>query len=86
MFLNPGNAGNKGIQQTIKLIDGKRYIVEPADSYALIEDILLVKLNQNVEQIPEKMNIVNSNKLGFLYVSVPEGIDIEEYADILKKR
>ena len=79
------NAGNKGIQQTIKNIDGKRYIVEPADSYALIEDILLVKLNQNVGQIPEELNIVNSNKLGFHYVSVPEGIDIEEYADILKK-
>ena len=79
------NAGNKGIQQTIKRIDGKRYIVEPADSYALIEDILLVKLNQDVEKIPEELNIVTSNKLGFHYVSVPEGIDIEEYADILKK-
>ena len=79
------NAGNKGIQQTIKRIDGKRYIVEPADSYALIEDILLVKLNQNIGQIPEELNIVTSNKLGFLYVAVPEGIDIEEYADILKR-
>jgi len=85
MFLIPGNAGNKGIQQTIKRIDGKRYIVEPADSYALIENVLLVKLNPIVEEIPKELNIVNSNKLGFLYVSVPEGIDIEDYADILKK-
>ena len=85
MFLIPGNAGNKGIQQTIKRIDGKRYIVEPADSYALIENVLIVKLNPIVEEIPKELNIVNSNKLGFLYVSVPEGIDIEEYADILKK-
>lgn len=79
------NAGNKGIQQTIKRIDGKRYIVEKTDSYALNEHILLVKLNPIVEQAPEELAIVNSNKLGFLYVAVPEGIDIEEYANDLKK-
>jgi len=78
------NAGNKGIQQTIKNIDGKRYIVEEADSYALNEQVLLVKLNPIVEHIPEELEIVNSNKLGFLYIAVPEGFDVEEYADILK--
>ena len=77
-------ASNKGFQQTIKNIDGRRYIVEEADFYALNEQVLLVKLNPIVEHIPEELEIVNSNKLGFLYIAVPEGVDVEEYADILK--
>lgn len=75
---------SKGIPQTIGIVNGKRYIVEKADRYALNERVLLVKLRDGV-LIPEGLKIVNSNKLGFLYVSVPETLDVVEYADKLKQ-
>ena len=74
----------KGIAQTIKVIDGQRYIVEPADAYELNEKVLLIKPVNALRDIPEDLKIIHQNQQGFLYVSVPDGMDVEEYAAKLR--
>lgn len=74
----------KGIAQTIKVIDGQRYIVEPADAYELNEKVLLIKPVNALRDIPEDLKIIHQNQQGFLYVSVPNGMDVEEYAAELR--
>ena len=70
--------------QTIKTIDGKRYILDNGEAFVLDEKVLIVKPKTSLYPIPKDLKILNSNRLGFLYIQVPKNIDIEEYADSLR--
>ena len=83
-FLTFSSISATNVTQIIKVINGKRFIVEKDDSYALNEDYLLVKLKNGLD-IPTGMKIINSNKLGYLHVAVPDNIDVEDYSKYLKE-
>lgn len=57
--------------------NGRRYIVD--------RSVITVKLNPGVNEIGKELKILRSNRLGYIDLSVPEGVDIENYVSVLEK-
>ena len=84
-LLMPWQVQGYEVTQVVKQIKGIRYIIEAADSYVLNEQVLLVKPKTDDNSVLKNVQIVHTNELGFFHISVPKGIDIEEYATILRE-
>lgn len=77
----------------------KRDLVRESDSifivdddgrrYQIIQDRLIVKPKSETERsskdVLEDLNILSHNPLGYISISVPEGMDVEDYASTLEK-
>jgi len=54
---------------------GKRYVADP--------NVITVKLMSGVSIGELNLNVISSNRLGYMNISVPHGIDIEDYVSML---
>ena len=61
------------------------FIVENGRRYTANLKVVTVKLKPGVDKIRKDMKELRSNRLGFIDLSVPEGVDIEEYVTMLEK-
>lgn len=77
------------VSQEIKTekIEGKRYILHDGSKSEVDESVITVKLkdNGNLEKLNKEYSVLRSNKLGYIDLLVPKGIDVEEYFTKLKE-
>ena len=71
-------------QETIRE-NGKLFVVENGDKFLVDENVITVKPKKHTQQLEKKYKIVYISELGFIDIEVPDGMDIEEFADNLKK-
>ena len=60
------------------------FIVENGRRYLVNQNVITVKLKPEIEEIGEEYEVIRSNKLGFIDLLVPEGIDVVNYMCMLK--
>ena len=66
------------VKDTIFVVkNGKRYVAN--------KDVVTVKLRSGVNKMRDDFKASRFNRLGYVDLSVPEGVDIEDYASMLKK-
>ncbi len=61
----------------------KAWIVENGDSFAIDQNILIVKPKSDVQVLSKKLKQLRTSKLGFVEIQVPKDINIEKYAEEL---
>ena len=61
------------------------FIVENGQRYVANKNVVTVKLKSGVNEIRKDVRKLRSNRLGFIDLSVPEGVDIEDYVTMLEK-
>ena len=61
------------------------FIEENEKRYMIDRDVVTVKLKPEVYKIRNDFQELRSNRLGYIDLSVPEGVDIEDYVTMLEK-
>lgn len=62
----------------------KAWIVENGDSFAINQNVLIVKPKSDVQVLSPKLKLLRTSKLGFIEIQVPKEISIEKYAEDLE--
>ncbi len=58
---------------------------EVATDYEIVSDIVTVKLKPSVRTLRSDVKTLNNNDLGYIDLSVPEGVEVEDYIAQLKE-
>ena len=66
-------------------INDSIFIVENGKRYLADRNVVTVKLKPEVSRIRKDLKELRSNRLGYIDLSVPEGVDIEDYVAMLEK-
>jgi len=61
------------------------FIVENGKRYLVDRNVITVKLKPEVHKIRKEVTVLRSNCLGYIDISVPEGIDIEDFVTMLER-
>ena len=61
------------------------FIVENGKRYLADRNVVTVKLRPEVNKIRKDLQELRSNRLGYIDLSVPGGVDIEDYVVMLEK-
>jgi subtilisin family serine protease len=71
----------------LQRVNDSIFIVENGTRYMADRNVVTVKLKQGVNKskIEKDVKELRSNRLGFIDLSVPEGVDIEDYVTMLEK-
>ena len=64
--------------------NGSYFLVENNMRCPVDNNVITVKLNPE-EEIGEEFEVIRSNRLGFIDLSVPEGVDVLDYVCLLQK-
>jgi subtilisin family serine protease len=73
---------NKVNQKTVR-VSNKLYIESQNTLFEVDTTLITVKPKKCVSELKTEVNIKNSNRLGYLNVRVPKGIDVEHYRKML---
>jgi subtilisin family serine protease len=68
----------------LRKIDGVYYIESKGVHYLVDTSVVTVKLRDGIEKSCIALNIIRTNKLGFIHVAVPHNTDLEEFVSMLK--
>lgn len=80
-----------GMTQTLKRIGSLErkndilFIVEGNNKYRVKQSVVTVKLKEGIRSISANKNKIRSNRLGFVDLAVPVGMNIETYVSSLEK-
>ena len=73
------------IEGELVRIDGSIYVVENGKLWLIDQTVVIVKLKPEINEVPNDLIVIHTNPLGFISLSVPDGVDVEEFATMLKK-
>lgn len=72
--------------EDFKRVDGKLYIKNQVKDILVNEDIVTVKLKPSVACLDKDLAIIRSNELGYIDLSVPKDMMVEDfYVDLVKR-
>ena len=80
-----GMAKSKGFTQKVERIGDTLYLVENEERFKVDTEVITVKLKSSEKELGSNYKVINSNRLGFYDIRVPEGIDVEKYVNSLKQ-
>lgn len=80
-----GMAQSKGFTQKVERIGDTLYLVENEERFKVDTEVITVKLKSSEKEIGADYKVINSNRLGFYDIRVPEGTDVESYVKELKQ-
>ena len=66
-----------------KIIEGKYYVESYGKDFLVNTSVVTVKLKDGVQQSSIPLNIIRTNKLGYMDIAVPDSMNLIEY---LKKQ
>ena len=69
----------------LERVNDSIFIVENGRRYIADRNVVTVKLKPGVDKLRKDVKELRSNRLGYIDLLVPEGIDIEDYATMLEK-
>ena len=72
-----------GLEQKLERVGNKIYIIENNERFD-VSRVITIKLKNGKKISSKEYNIVDSNKLGFIHITVPDSVDIIEYVDNLR--
>ena len=64
---------------------GSIFAVENGKRYPVSPDVITVKLKNGVKETSKEAKILHANRLGYIDLSVPEGVDVEKFAFMLEE-
>ena len=77
-------AFSQNIQPSMfKTIEGKYYVESYGKDFLVNTSVVTVKLKDGVQQSSIPLNIIRTNKLGYIHIAVPNSMNLIEY---LKKQ
>ena len=81
-----GTAQYKVVNQRVERIGNTLYLVDNNEKFKVDTKIITVKLRPTEKELGPDYKIVRSNRLGFIDLSVPDGIDaVKEKVQIMLK-
>ena len=72
-------------QDQLERKNGKLYLVNDRGSRLVNEKVITVKLKSGVKHLSKEYTVLRSNELGFIDLTVPQKVDVVEYASDLRK-
>ena len=71
--------------RAIERVNNSLFAVENGVRYAINTDVITVKLKPGVKRrISQNVRQLRSNRLGFIDIAVPEGVDVEDFVSQMK--
>lgn len=80
-----GTAQDKAFTQKVERIGKTLYLVENEERFKVDTEVVTVKLKTTENNLGQDFKIIRSNRLGYLDIKVPDGVDVESYVNELKK-
>lgn len=71
--------------QKVEMIDGVLYLFDNENQFKVITNKVLVKPKGSIRDIEYRYKILYEHKLGFVDIEVPEGINVTDFVDKLRK-
>ena len=78
-------AQNKSFTQKIERIEDTLYLINNEERFKVDTETVTVKLKSTEMELGTDYKIIRSNRLGYIDIKVPEGIDVERYVYKLKQ-
>ena len=78
-----GLAQQKSRFGQLQRVEDSIFIVEEGKRYIADQNVVTVKLKPEINKIRESLQVLCSNKLGYINISVPIGVDIEDFVSML---
>lgn len=78
-------AQKEGHVQITKKENDTLYVVENGNKFVVDRTIIMVKPKEDFNQLYKSYTIIHTSKYGYLYFKVPTDVDVEEFAESLKK-
>ena len=75
---------NKYIQET-KRIGNSLYLIDNGERFKVDPKTVTVKLKSSEKELGTDFQIIRSNRLWYIDIRVPDGIDVEKYVNNLKR-
>ena len=75
----------RSIEKSMQRINDSLFIIENGERYVVEPSIITVKFKSGIKKATYELNEIRSNRLGYIDVKVPEGVDVEDYVAKLKK-
>jgi len=66
-----------------KKFEGEYYVESNGEEYRVNSEVVTVKFKSGVTQSKMALDIIRTNRLGYIDVAVPKGVDLVEYLDSL---
>lgn len=85
LFALSGTAQNKGFTQKVERVKDTLYLIENDRMYKVNPTVITIKLKSTEKSLGPGYNVIRSNRLGYMDIRVPDGIDVEEYVRKLKQ-
>jgi len=67
---------NKG---TLKKVEGVYYVESYGKDYRVNSEVVTVKFKSGISQSSIPLNIIRTNRLGYIFVAVPNTMDLVEF-------
>jgi thermitase len=80
-----GMAQSNGLIQRVERINDTLYLVQNEEKFRVDTEVITVKLKPSEKELGSNYKVINSNRLGFIDIKVPEGTDVERYVNDLKQ-
>ena len=80
-----GMAQSKGFTQKVERVRDTLYLIQNGERFKVDTEVITVKLKPTEKEPESNYKVINSNRLGFYDIKVPEGVDVEEYVNTLKQ-
>jgi hypothetical protein len=70
--------------ETLKKIEGTYYVEANGKDYLVNPSVVTVKFKNGLVQSAIALDTIRANKLGYIDIAVPDGVDLIEFLDSLK--
>lgn len=80
-----GTAQSKEFTQKVERIGDTLYLIEKEERFKVDTEVVTIKLKPSEKELGADYKVVRSNRLGYIDIKVPEGVDVERYVNDLKK-